>query len=147
MASRADMFGQMAPPRRRMGPRVFPQVNAVQVAAALAPAAPPEQVRAVVPAVVPAVTPDDTVVGEVVRATVWYADDEAAGATGMEKVQAGTRLTLSYPMQKVAVEDGEEVRMRAKIVDPVTGSVGWRWMVVYREQGGARERLVRFASA
>lgn len=44
--------------------------------------------------------------------------------------RVGTEHTLYYPMTKWK----DEVRMRVKIVDPVTADVCYKWMVVFREK-------------
>ena len=51
--------------------------------------------------------------------------------------------TLFYPMTKWK----DEVRMRVKVVDPITADVQYKWMVVFREKGdGAHTRHVAFTA-
>lgn len=81
---------------------------------------------------------EQLVVGEVTQGTALFdGDAEIAWLTS-------GRYVLSYPMKRV----GDDVRMRAKVVDAVTGELAWRWMTVFRETpDGARTRCVAFSSA
>ena len=65
------------------------------------------------------------------------------GAPTEEVVPKGSIHTLFYPMTKWQ----DEVRMRVKLVDPVTADVYYKWMVVYREKAdGMHTRHVTFAA-
>ena len=88
----------------------------------------------------PVASSDERVIGEVVSATTLRAERDDEGV--VHEVQGG-RYELFYPMVRI----GDEVRMRAKVVEEFTGEVSFQWLGVYREVDGRRERCVRFSSA
>ena len=60
-----------------------------------------------------------------------------------EVAPKGSVYTLFYPMTKWK----DEVRMRVKLVDPITADVQYKWMVVFREKAdGMHTRHVTFAA-
>ena len=138
--SRANSFGQINTRVSRSNV-AFPTVVAVAPATKPPPSKPPPSKP---PPAAPLTAPPplaeerpEEIVGEIVRPTAVHGDGGVS-----EGVECG-RVCLRYPMQRV----GDEVRMRAKMVDAVTGDAAWKWMTVYRESEGERERFVRFASA
>ena len=84
-------------------------------------------------------TPTMSVVGTVVSPTTFHLTE--TGPVDSE-VSEG-RFMLEFPQARV----GSEVRMRARIVDPVTSDVILKWMTVYRDvEGGDPVRSVQFSA-